>query len=79
MSTIIPERELPAQLTAEQAVEAAYAHELAEVASKLQRNLPVLIKNPALRGIPKREGESFSPLSFGMSMQIDYHREIAKP
>jgi len=25
------------------------------------RNLPVLIKNPALRGIPKREGESFSP------------------
>ena len=41
------------------------------------RNLPVLIKNPALRGIPKREGESFSPLSFGMSMQIDYqHRQL---
>jgi Flp pilus assembly protein TadD/predicted aspartyl protease len=41
------------------------------------RNLPVLIKNPALRGIPKREGESFSPLSFGMSMQIDYqHRTL---
>jgi tetratricopeptide (TPR) repeat protein len=39
------------------------------------RNLPVLIKNPALRGLPKREGESFSPLSFGMSMLIDYqHR-----
>ena len=36
------------------------------------RNLPVLIKNPALRGIPKREGESFSPLSLGMSMKIDY-------
>jgi Flp pilus assembly protein TadD len=36
------------------------------------RNLPVLIKNPALRGIPKREGESFSPLSLGMSMLIDY-------
>jgi hypothetical protein len=36
------------------------------------RNLPVLIKNPALRGIPKREGESFSPLSIGMSMRIDY-------
>src|SRR6185436_5526283 len=31
------------------------------------RNLPVLIKNTALRGIPKREGESFSPLSLGMS------------
>jgi hypothetical protein len=41
------------------------------------RNLPVLIKNPALRGIPKREGESFSPLSFGMSMLIDYqHRTL---
>ena len=38
------------------------------------RNLPVLIKNPALRGLPKREGESFSPLSFGMSMLIDYQR-----
>ncbi len=38
------------------------------------RNLPVLIKNPALRGLPKREGESFSPLSFGMSMVIDYQR-----
>jgi predicted aspartyl protease/Tfp pilus assembly protein PilF len=41
------------------------------------RNLPVLIKNPVLRGIPKREGESFSPLAFGMSMQIDYqHRQL---
>lgn len=41
------------------------------------RNLPVLIKNPALRGLPKREGESFSPLSFGMSMLIDYqHRTL---
>jgi predicted aspartyl protease len=38
------------------------------------RNVPVLIKNPALRGLPKREGESFSPLSFGMSMLIDYQR-----
>jgi predicted aspartyl protease len=41
------------------------------------RNLPVLVKNPALRGIPKREGESFSPLAFGMSMTIDYqHRTL---
>ena len=38
------------------------------------RNLPVLIKNPALHGIPKREGEGFSPLSLGMSMAIDYQR-----
>jgi Flp pilus assembly protein TadD/predicted aspartyl protease len=40
------------------------------------RNLPVLIKNPALRGIPKREGESFSPLSLGMSMMIDYKARL---
>ena len=40
------------------------------------RNLPVLIKNPALRGIPKREGESFSPLSLGMSMTIDYQAKL---
>ena len=40
------------------------------------RNLPVLIKNPALRGIPKREGESFSPLSIGMSMRIDYKQRL---
>jgi len=40
------------------------------------RNLPVLIKNPALRGIPKREGESFSPLSIGMSMRIDYKNRL---
>jgi predicted aspartyl protease len=40
------------------------------------RNLPVLIKNPALRGIPKREGESFSPLSLGMSMTIDYKKRL---
>jgi Flp pilus assembly protein TadD/predicted aspartyl protease len=39
------------------------------------KNLPVLIKNPALRGLPKREGESFSPLSLGMSMTIDYQRK----
>lgn len=40
------------------------------------RNLPVLIKNPALRGIPKREGESFSPLSIGMSLRIDYQQRL---
>ncbi|HEV8395392.1 MAG TPA: aspartyl protease family protein [Vicinamibacterales bacterium] len=40
------------------------------------RNLPVLIKNPALKGIPKREGESFSPLSLGMSMTIDYKAKL---
>jgi cell division protease FtsH len=44
MSTILPEKDLPADLTPEQSVEAAYAHELAEVASKLNRGLPCLIE-----------------------------------
>src|SRR5262245_36000963 len=44
MSVIIPESELAAQLTPEQAVEAAYATELAEIASKLQRGLPCLVE-----------------------------------
>ena len=35
-------------------------------------NVPTLIKAPALRGIPKRETESFSPLALGLSMTIDY-------
>jgi cell division protease FtsH len=44
MSIFIPERELPQQLTADAAVEAAYAAELTEVASKLQRGLPCLVE-----------------------------------
>src|SRR5262249_24200539 len=44
MSVIIPESELAQELTPEQAVEAAYAPELAEVASRLQRALPCLIE-----------------------------------
>jgi Flp pilus assembly protein TadD len=47
-----------------------------EIGTLRVRNLPVLIKNPALRGIPKREGESFSPLSLGMSMKIDYQNRM---
>jgi Flp pilus assembly protein TadD len=47
-----------------------------EVGTLQVRNLPVLIKNPVLRGIPKREGESFSPLSIGMSMMIDYQKQL---
>lgn len=38
------EKELPASLTPEQAVEAAYSQELADVASKLIRGLPTLIE-----------------------------------
>jgi cell division protease FtsH len=44
MSVLIPESELPQELTPEAAVEAAYAAELAEAASKLQRGLPTLIE-----------------------------------
>jgi cell division protease FtsH len=44
MSIFIPEKELPQQLTAEAAVEAAYTVELAEVSSKLQRGLPCLVE-----------------------------------
>ncbi len=41
MSIAIAEKDLPVELTTEQAVEAAYAAELAEVSSKLQRGLPI--------------------------------------
>jgi cell division protease FtsH len=44
MSITVAEKDLPASLTPEQAVEAAYAQELADVASKLARGLPVLVE-----------------------------------
>src|SRR3954449_4481222 len=44
MSGIIPENQLPQELSVEEAVEAAYTTELAEVASKLNRGLPTLIE-----------------------------------
>src|SRR6185312_17418701 len=44
MSVLIDENDLPQELTAEQAVEAAYSSELAEVASKAQRGLPALVE-----------------------------------
>ena len=44
MSVILSEKDLPAELTPQQAVEAAYAHELAEISSKLQRGLPCLVE-----------------------------------
>ena len=44
MSVLIAEPDLPRELTAEQAVEAAYAETLAEVASRLNRGLPVLLE-----------------------------------
>lgn len=44
MSVVIAETQLPQELTAEAAVEAAYAATLAEVASDLVRGLPVLVE-----------------------------------
>jgi len=44
MSVLIPEKDLPAELAPEQAVESAYASELATVAGRLLRGLPALIE-----------------------------------
>src|SRR5262245_7371745 len=44
MSITVTEKDLSASLTAEQAVEQAYSSELADVASKLIRGLPVLVE-----------------------------------
>ena len=44
MSTIIAEKDLPKELTYEQSVEAAYAREMAEISSRLQRGMPTLVE-----------------------------------
>src|SRR5438552_9903708 len=44
MSLTIPESQLPASLTPQEAVEAAYAAEMAEVAGRLARGLPTLVE-----------------------------------
>lgn len=44
MSALIREKDLPQSLTLDQAVEAAYGQQLAEVVGKLLRGLPVLIE-----------------------------------
>src|SRR5437773_3990503 len=44
MSVLIPEKELPAELGPEQAVESAYAAEIATVAGRLLRGLPALVE-----------------------------------
>jgi Flp pilus assembly protein TadD/predicted aspartyl protease len=38
-------------------------------------NVPAIIKNPPLQGLPTREMESFSPLALGLSLIIDYDRQ----
>ncbi|MEQ8790714.1 MAG: AAA family ATPase [Pirellulaceae bacterium] len=44
MSILIPEQDLPQELSAEQAVEAAYAADLARIAADVTRSLPVLVE-----------------------------------
>jgi tetratricopeptide (TPR) repeat protein len=40
------------------------------------RDVPSLIKNPPLGGLPTRETEAFSPLALGLSMIIDYDKQL---
>ncbi len=47
-----------------------------EVGTLKVHDVPVLIKNPALKGIPRREMESFSPMALGLSMTIDYRTRL---
>jgi cell division protease FtsH len=44
MSIVIEEKDLPKDLTPEQAVESAYSAELAEVTSRIRRGLPTLVE-----------------------------------
>ena len=47
-----------------------------EIGSLKVQNVPAIIKNPPLHGLPTREMESFSPLALGMSVIIDYDRLV---
>jgi predicted aspartyl protease/thioredoxin-like negative regulator of GroEL len=43
-----------------------------EIGTLRLTNVPAIIKAPPLRGVPKRETESISPLALGLSMTVDY-------
>ncbi|HSL23570.1 MAG TPA: aspartyl protease family protein [Vicinamibacterales bacterium] len=43
-----------------------------QIGNMMVANVPCLIKNPPLQGMPTRETEAFSPLVLGLSMTIDY-------
>ncbi len=46
-----------------------------EIGGELKvQNVPSIIKNPPLHGLPTREMESFSPLALGLSLVIDYDK-----
>jgi Flp pilus assembly protein TadD/predicted aspartyl protease len=45
-----------------------------EIGTLRVRNVPAVIKNPPLRDMPTEETESFSPLSLGLSVIVDYDK-----
>lgn len=45
-----------------------------QLGSLTVRNVPVLIKTPAIEGLPMGELESLSPLALGISMTVDYRQ-----
>ena len=47
-----------------------------EIGTLKMRNVPSIIKNPPLVGLPTREIESFSPMALGLSVVIDYDRQV---
>jgi hypothetical protein len=40
------------------------------------KQVPCIIKSPALQDLPMPEGESFSPLAMGLSVRVDYARRV---
>jgi len=40
------------------------------------KQVPCIIKSPALQDLPVPEGESFSPLAMGLSVTVDYGRRV---
>jgi Flp pilus assembly protein TadD/predicted aspartyl protease len=47
-----------------------------EIGGLRVRNVPAIIKNPGLTGMPREEPETFSPLALGLSMSVDYQRRL---
>ena len=47
-----------------------------QIGSLVIDQVPTLIKNPPLQGLPTQEVESFSPLAMGFSVRIDYRRRL---
>lgn len=45
-----------------------------ELGSLRVRNVPVAVRNTAFGGAPRWQGESLSPLSLGLSVEVDYPR-----